>query len=724
LAAHRKVLTYRWPEDQNLAQELSTVLSPDGRLLVASSGGTYIEVVEVDTGRRLWGRDFGGEGIVRATFSPDSSQVVATYGWFHPSGSGVSDPETAELLGVHMVDAANGETVHHHLVGPRCGVVSRPEAMAVVGDAAASFLLVELGRDANCNQRGDRPERTNASDRNPHHPSMVDLISGKTTQLSEVRSWSGGPPTAVASADGRIIVAIPDGKGLPVIDRATGETIASLDGWPLGISADGSVVMTWDDAGTDIWDLTNGQPEGPILTIESGEEFPWLSPNGLVMVESTDSWISIRDVRTGDEVDRLLTGLGSEGVLSFSGDGSRIAIPEAFGSTAVVFDLIDAAEVSSNVVCDAVGGLEPRFGWIEAAGGAMSVRGQCLGDWFPTQTLIETGSGQIRAVLDTTTGLRSAFTEDGGVFAAQRRAEQFQGAIQLYDSLTGEVLATMKGICDSIGDSGNECSDFPTQPFPDWAYDLDFSPDGSLLAMASEMNDAVLVWDVPTGEMVEILQVEHKTGGPDRALNVEFSPDGTSIAASFVWSPAELWLFSTDDWAPITQHRAPQGAGSVEAPSENLLFTPDGGTLIATDYADAGEGRIVFMDAGGLEPFYEISDAHDGGIVQMDLNEDGTLLASAGLDGFVRVWDVETRALVHQIPVSRDGTGLGGVAFVGDGRHVAVTHPDTGEVRVVTIDTDELFDIARTKLTRGFTDTECATYRIDPCPTLEEIRAG
>jgi WD40 repeat protein len=130
------------------------------------------------------------------------------------------------------------------------------------------------------------------------------------------------------------------------------------------------------------------------------------------------------------------------------------------------------------------------------------------------------------------------------------------------------------------------------------------------------------------------------------------------------------------------------------------------------------------MDAGGLEPFYEISDAHDGGIVQMDLNEDGTLLASAGLDGFVRVWDVETRALVHQIPVSRDGTGLGGVAFVGDGRHVAVTHPDTGEVRVVTIDTDELFDIARTKLTRGFTDTECATYRIDPCPTLEEIRAG
>ena len=129
------------------------------------------------------------------------------------------------------------------------------------------------------------------------------------------------------------------------------------------------------------------------------------------------------------------------------------------------------------------------------------------------------------------------------------------------------------------------------------------------------------------------------------------------------------------------------------------------------------------MDGTSLDHLYEITDAHDGGISQLALNEDGSLLASAGLDGFVRVWDVETHAMIHQIPVSTDGTGVGGVAFVGDGRHLAVTIPSTGKLRVVTVDTGELLDIARSRVTRGFTATECVTYRIDPCPTLEEIRA-
>lgn len=124
-----------------------------------------------------------------------------------------------------------------------------------------------------------------------------------------------------------------------------------------------------------------------------------------------------------------------------------------------------------------------------------------------------------------------------------------------------------------------------------------------------------------------------------------------------------------------------------------------------------------------LELLAEIPDAHGAPIRRLDLNEDGTLLASAGFDGFVRVWDVETRTLVHQIPVS-DGTVVGGVAFMQNGNHVAVAHNEAGALLLLTIDNDELLDIARTRVTRGFTETECSTYQIDPCPTLEEIRSG
>lgn len=42
----------------------------------------------------------------------------------------------------------------------------------------------------------------------------------------------------------------------------------------------------------------------------------------------------------------------------------------------------------------------------------------------------------------------------------------------------------------------------------------------------------------------------------------------------------------------------------------------------------------------------------------------------------------------------------------------------------MTVDPDTLVRTARERLTRTFTPSECSTYNIDPCPTLEEIRAG
>ena len=93
------------------------------------------------------------------------------------------------------------------------------------------------------------------------------------------------------------------------------------------------------------------------------------------------------------------------------------------------------------------------------------------------------------------------------------------------------------------------------------------------------------------------------------------------------------------------------------------------------------------------------------------------------MDGFVRVWDVASRALRHEIPVSAGERGVGGVDFLSDQR-LAVVDNNSGRLRLYTIDPDELLDIARSRVTRGFTETECMQYNIDPCPTLEEIRKG
>jgi WD40 repeat protein len=238
--------------------------------------------------------------------------------------------------------------------------------------------------------------------------------------------------------------------------------------------------------------------------------------------------------------------------------------------------------------------------------------------------------------------------------------------------------------------------------------------------MAPQNVDAVVVWDTATGKIVATPTVPHNNDVTLLGFGVAFSPDGTRLAASSVPTPKELWILSTDDWTPMAQYQVPATTETNEAPSKNLLVTPDGEILIGTDFAPVGEGRIVFMDGTTLEYLGQISDAHVG-VADLSLNAEGTLLASAGGDGFVRVWDVQTRALVHQIPVGEDA---GGVAFMENGQYLSVTSKAHGELRLVTIDTDELLEIARSRVTRTFTETECTTYRIDPCPTLEDIRAG
>jgi hypothetical protein len=43
---------------------------------------------------------------------------------------------------------------------------------------------------------------------------------------------------------------------------------------------------------------------------------------------------------------------------------------------------------------------------------------------------------------------------------------------------------------------------------------------------------------------------------------------------------------------------------------------------------------------------------------------------------------------------------------------------------VIDLDDLGLVGEAAASLRRGFTTTECVTYAIDPCPTLEELQGG
>jgi len=79
----------------------------------------------------------------------------------------------------------------------------------------------------------------------------------------------------------------------------------------------------------------------------------------------------------------------------------------------------------------------------------------------------------------------------------------------------------------------------------------------------------------------------------------------------------------------------------------------------------------------------------------------------------VKIWDTETGVLRLTLPASGALTDL---AYAPDGRHLAAISPD-GFVTLYTLHVDELLEVARSRLTRGWTEAECLQYlQTDGCP--------
>lgn len=82
-------------------------------------------------------------------------------------------------------------------------------------------------------------------------------------------------------------------------------------------------------------------------------------------------------------------------------------------------------------------------------------------------------------------------------------------------------------------------------------------------------------------------------------------------------------------------------------------------------------------------------------------------LATAGEDTTGRVWDLRTGKAT--LTVSGPKLYLTSVAFSPDGRRLAIGSRD-GTVWVYVLPADELTAVARARLTRGWTNQECARY--------------
>jgi len=570
---------------------------------------------------------------------------------------------------------------------------------------------------------------------------MIHRLSGHTGDVDSIAfSPDGSRLVTTAANDPRTII----------WNTRTGRprlTVPIAEGYPGGasFSPDGRLVAigdTGDVAGIRIVDARTGDP---VRTIGEGEVdyfSPSFSPDGTTIGARSARDVVVYDVATGQQVLNIPGAAGDKGVVIYSPDGSRIATSCCEGSPTIwdartgrkllTLEGPTGAQAFSGVAWSADGALVATGGidgsarvWDARSGRQLiSLVGHAgavaMVAFSPDGNRLLTGGGDGAArVWDVTPSGGSewmgaavpfplwgvAYSNDGSTILTTGLG----GGGRMWHSSTGERVGSyplaltgafgpgstiVTGGFSEAGpsvrvlriDSGEEVRSFPV---PWLGPGFAMSPDRSVLATSVHFG-GVALWEVASGTRLRTLHVS--PGYADQiATGVAFSPDGTLVAglaadALFVWEIASGRI--------VLDFPAHSGLAF------SVTFSPDGSKI-----ATSGRDGAAVWDASSGDRLASLSGV--GGIAAVRFSPDGRLLATAGDDGKVRIWGVAAGR--ETLSLGSAGAALGEVAFSPDGTKLASVGLD-GILRVYVLPIDELVQLARDRVTRGFTERECSQY--------------
>jgi WD40 repeat protein len=547
-----------------------------------------------------------------------------------------------------------------------------------------------------------------------------------------------GTRIAVGGIDGTIeVYDAGSGNRTLVIDGAHATAVAAIDFDPHG----GRLISGGRDARVRIWDLASGDllVEADTPNVRNAiNDVVWHPRLEKAVVATGDAITLIIDTQTGTP----LTALGNSGVFNdavahdssgtFSMVAGRDGIARAYGTELggeVIFTLPTAGvplrdiEVVPGSFGPAVVGVDgkiriyrdlsqsekpatlypmlyPRLTPMpDGTRYVINSNNLHLGLPFTLPGVLEVvdvASGESVTTRPTwrtsyTTG-RAGITRDGSAIAFLGP----EGEIEIVDVESGTTVT----VPDSL----------------DWANDLDFSPNGRLLAGASS-HGSIAIWDRTTGETLMTLEghgdrLPSVLSVPPRVVpnvaelltaqrvdDVAWLEDGTRLVSAGFDGTVRLWDVTT-------------GAGEVLYQFEHEVFSvaldPVGSQLVAVDRA----GTVVEVDLEQGGAVRTLEPLSSGG--ELSFSVDGTMLAGTGPGG-VTLWDVETGRITRQIRGSVYPTT--DAVFTHDGKELLVSSGE-GMIRGYFLDPLDLVAAAKGEVGRSMTDEECRRYlAVNGCDT-------
>lgn len=160
-------------------------------------------------------------------------------------------------------------------------------------------------------------------------------------------------------------------------------------------------------------------------------------------------------------------------------------------------------------------------------------------------------------------------------------------------------------------------------------WDLDFSPDGTMLASACD-DFTVRLWNVSVQAASHYKTLE---GHTDQVRGVAFNQDATTIASASLDGTIRIWNVETGESIPISGHTG--GVHSVDFSFDNKLVS------------SGEDGTLRLWTKSGIPILTMLG--HTDAVVSVVWSHRGHKIASASNDHTVRIWDGQTGELLHTL---------------------------------------------------------------------------